>query len=511
MLEKETFLQWRRELAAVEATHDDKRITPFEKNLEVWRQLWRCVEKSDVLVQIVDARNPLFYHSPDLDVYAGEQDALNPKRTLLIMNKADYLTQHQRTVWKDYLNERGIEFIFFSAKIAQNQLDRAAGILDEDEVHQHNSDVGGSFSAAVDSEAQDAAAGGEGAGDTLSGIGSRILGRDELLDFLRDFAHEQKRINAKANGLSEEELDEILAAQTAVGMIGYPNVGKSSIINVLIGASKKTHGTGARVSVSSTPGHTKHLQTLVISDTIMLCDCPGLVFPSFSSSAGEMVCSGVLPVSQLRDSTPALDLVCKRVPRQALNKMFRIALKNEGTEGVLGMRATAPPTALDLANQHALERGWMAAGCKGRPDDQKAGRNILKDFQTGKLLYCHPPPDIQLEQQQDYIAECYPGVPSLFAGREDVEAYEAEQAAAKGGNKGGGQRTMFNGRDNEVAVVAVVAVACGGSCRRCRRCRRCCRCRRCRSCRNFRVGVVVVPCSGFGSRCGGWLPMLGAL
>ena len=38
-------------------------LTPFEKNLEVWRQLWRVVERSDLIVQIVDSRNPLLFYS----------------------------------------------------------------------------------------------------------------------------------------------------------------------------------------------------------------------------------------------------------------------------------------------------------------------------------------------------------------------------------------------------------------------------------------------------------------
>ena len=38
-------------------------LTPFEKNLEVWRQLWRVVERSDVVVQIIDSRNPLLFRS----------------------------------------------------------------------------------------------------------------------------------------------------------------------------------------------------------------------------------------------------------------------------------------------------------------------------------------------------------------------------------------------------------------------------------------------------------------
>ena len=34
------------------------------------------------------------------------------------------------------------------------------------------------------------------------------------------------------------------------------------------------------VSTSRTPGHTKHFQTIFLTRSIRLCDCPGLVFPS---------------------------------------------------------------------------------------------------------------------------------------------------------------------------------------------------------------------------------------
>lgn len=60
-LETDSFLQWRRELAAAEASLTDMKLTPFEKNINVWRQLWRVIERSDILIQVVDARNPLFY------------------------------------------------------------------------------------------------------------------------------------------------------------------------------------------------------------------------------------------------------------------------------------------------------------------------------------------------------------------------------------------------------------------------------------------------------------------
>ena len=40
---------------------DNLTVTPYEKNLDFWRQLWRVIERSSVVVQIVDARNPLLF------------------------------------------------------------------------------------------------------------------------------------------------------------------------------------------------------------------------------------------------------------------------------------------------------------------------------------------------------------------------------------------------------------------------------------------------------------------
>lgn len=57
-----------------------------------------------------------------------------------------------------------------------------------------------------------------------------------------------------------------------IGCCGFPNVGKSSLLNSLNGRKV--------VSVSRTPGHTKHLQTIFLTKNVRLCDCPGLVFPS---------------------------------------------------------------------------------------------------------------------------------------------------------------------------------------------------------------------------------------
>lgn len=91
--ERESFLDWRRSMAKLEED-ENLLLTPFERNLEVWRQLWRVIERSQLVVQIVDARNPLLFRSADLDKYVKEVDP--SKRNLLLINKADYLTSYQR-------------------------------------------------------------------------------------------------------------------------------------------------------------------------------------------------------------------------------------------------------------------------------------------------------------------------------------------------------------------------------------------------------------------------------
>ena len=89
-------------------------ITPFEKNVEVWRQLWRVIEKSDLLLQIVDARNPYFFYSEDLEKYIKEVD--ENKEFIVCINKADYLSKELLQHWSAYFKGKNVTHIFISAK-----------------------------------------------------------------------------------------------------------------------------------------------------------------------------------------------------------------------------------------------------------------------------------------------------------------------------------------------------------------------------------------------------------
>lgn len=240
--EEDVFLEWRRATAAVEESLADEAgfggtlLTPFEKNIHVWRQLWRVVERSDVVIQIVDARSPLLYYCPDLYRYA----AVELKRThVLLVNKADLLSPEMISRWHKYFDGEGLHVLFFSA-----------------------------FKASVQEETKD----------------KRVLGAHELIEKLHSFE--------PTTPVTKE------GQRLTIGFIGYPNVGKSSTINVLLetaalaeaAALEEEEGPNGqpgtevastvngvytsalkRVGVSSTPGKTKHFQTLVLSENVMLC------------------------------------------------------------------------------------------------------------------------------------------------------------------------------------------------------------------------------------------------
>lgn len=93
---------------------DGLTVTPFERNLAFWRQLWRVVERSDIVVQIADARNPLLFRCEDLEVYVKEVGGA-AKLNFLLLNKADLLTEAQRNSWADYFRQLKIPIAFWSA------------------------------------------------------------------------------------------------------------------------------------------------------------------------------------------------------------------------------------------------------------------------------------------------------------------------------------------------------------------------------------------------------------
>lgn len=391
--EKLTFLTWRKRIAKLQE-NENVVLTPFEKNIEVWRQLWRVVERSDVVVQILDCRNPLLYLCDDLIKYVNEEFQ-GKKLNLILLNKADYLTKEQRQMWLDYFKHRNLKVIFFSALLESANISNNSGRrasesennhphelndddLDDDEVA-HNLDKTLKFAEHEDKDE------------------TRIYNKFELLDewheILKDAdldryktneppIHEEPGTQRKVSEVASEHSLHPVRPPT-VGLVGYPNVGKSSTINALLSAK--------RVAVSATPGKTKHFQTFFIDKDLMLCDCPGLVFPNFVGCKSEMVVNGVLPIDQMKDHIGPVRLIVERVPRAFLEEIYGLAFDIDAKQNII---------AEDLLNAFGFMRGYMTA--RGLPDTSRAARKICKDYINGKILYCEPPPNADKRLYHSY-------------------------------------------------------------------------------------------------------------
>lgn len=80
------------------------------------------------------------------------------------------------------------------------------------------------------------------------------------------------------------------------------------------------------MAVAETPGKTKHFQTIVLDDSTILCDCPGLVFPTLSGSKAELVVSGILRIDEMRDAIgAAIQLLRSSTVRALFSATFRSA------------------------------------------------------------------------------------------------------------------------------------------------------------------------------------------
>lgn len=385
--ERQALLIWRRSLARLEG-NENLVLTPFEKNLDIWRQLWRVLERSDLLVMVVDARDPLFYRCPDLEAYAQEID--EHKKTLLLVNKADLLPFSVRERWAKYFRLHGILFIFWSAKAASAALEgKKLNVQWETQKPLQETD--------------DA--------DT------KIYGRDELLARLQ-FEAEEISVRKRKSSSSSTDSSHVqfhgghvagnsTSRSVVVGFVGYPNVGKSSTINALVGEK--------RTGVTSTPGKTKHFQTLIISDELTLCDCPGLVFPSFSSSRYEMIASGVLPIDRMTEHREAVQVVANRVPRHVIEDVYKITLpKPKPYE-----QQNRPPLASEFLRAYCASRGYVASS--GLPDETRAARQILKDYIDGKVPHFEMPPGMT-----DEVSEFEDPAEPSFSKTHESDASDSE-------------------------------------------------------------------------------------
>ncbi|EXB76300.1 Nucleolar GTP-binding protein 2 [Morus notabilis] len=206
---------------------------------------------------------------------------------------------------------------------------------------------------------------------------NKSFGKGSLLSVLRQFA----RLKSDKQAIS-------------VGFVGYPNVGKSSVINTL--------RTKNVCKVAPIPGETKVWQYITLTKRIFLIDCPGVVYQNRDSET-DIVLKGVVRVTNLEDAAEHIGEVLKRVKRVHLERAYKI--KDWEDEN-------------DFLVQLCKLTGKLLRG--GEPDLTTAAKMVLHDWQRGKIPFFVPPPKQEDESSTEPDA----------SGKDDDAAEGSDKASA---------------------------------------------------------------------------------
>lgn len=268
----------------------------FEKgqSRRIWGELYKVVDSSDVIIQVLDARDPNGTRCKHLEQHLKKN--ARHKHLLLLLNKCDLVPAWVTKRWLHALS-REYPTLAFHASI------------------------------------------------------TNPFGKGSLLSLLRQLA----RLRTDKQYIS-------------VGLVGYPNVGKSSVINTL--RSKKV------CNVAPIPGETKVWQYITLMKRIFLIDCPGVVYNKTEDSETDIVLKGVVRVENLEDATEHVGQVLERVKPEYLRRAYKVKAWQD---------------AEDFLGQVARNTGKLSKG--GEPDLNTAARMVLYDWQRGKIPFFTLPPD----------------------------------------------------------------------------------------------------------------------
>ncbi|NXI22598.1 NOG2 protein, partial [Sterrhoptilus dennistouni] len=259
----------------------------------IWGELYKVIDSSDVVVQVLDARDPMGTRSPHVESYIKKEKRW--KHLIFILNKCDLVPTWVTKRWVAILSQEYPTLAFHASL-------------------------------------------------------TNPFGKGAFIQLLRQFGklHSDKK-------------------QISVGFIGYPNVGKSSVINAL--RSKKV------CSVAPIAGETKVWQYITLMKRIFLIDSPGVVYPSGDSET-DIVLKGVVQVEKIRSPEDHIVAVLERAKAEYIRKTYKIDCWTD---------------AEDFLEKLAARTGKLLKG--GEPDLQTVSKMVLNDWQRGRIPFFVKPPN----------------------------------------------------------------------------------------------------------------------
>jgi nuclear GTP-binding protein len=276
-------------------------------------QFLKVIDSSDVLIQVLDARNPDGTRCKQVEQFIKKEKS--HKHVIFVLNKCDLVPTWVTQKWVAILSSEYPTLAFHASL-------------------------------------------------------TNPFGKGALIQLLRQFAklHQDRK-------------------QISVGFIGYPNTGKSSIINAL--RKKKV------CNVAPIAGETKVWQYITLMKRIYLIDCPGVVFPHGDTET-DIVLKGVIRVENVPAPEDHVEEVLNRVKKEYIVRNYGIPDWKDH-EDFLEKLAAKTGKLLKVIrliifcyfNYFCLKGGESCLS--------SAAKMVLNDFQRGKLPYYIKPPGCENE------------------------------------------------------------------------------------------------------------------
>ncbi|KAK6290950.1 hypothetical protein J4Q44_G00386530 [Coregonus suidteri] len=284
-----------------DGVREEAREEIFKKgqSKRIWGELYKVIDSSDVIIQVLDARDPMGTRSQSIETYMRKEKPW--KHLIFVLNKCDLIPTWVTRRWVAVLSAE-YPTLAFHASLTNS------------------------------------------------------FGKGSLIQLLRQFGklHTDKK-------------------QISVGFIGYPNVGKSSVINTL--RSKKV------CNVAPLAGETKVWQYITLMRRIFLIDCPGVVYPS-EDSESDIVLKGVVQVEKIRNPEEHISAVLERAKPEYIQKTYRIPTWSSPE---------------DFLEKLAMRMGKLLKG--GEPDLPCVSKMVLNDWQRGRIPFFVKPPGCEGEHE----------------------------------------------------------------------------------------------------------------
>jgi ribosome biogenesis GTPase A len=260
--------------------------------LASWGQIWNLVSKADVVLHVLDARDPLSTFSRRLVSIVERRG----KELIVVLNKADLIPRSVAEEWKDYFEGMGFPAVYMAA--------------------------------------------------------SKHMGTLKLRGAIKRNAP---------------------ALPVVVGVVGYPKVGKSSIINAL-----KGRRSAPTSPYPGSPGYTRHFQLYRVDNKILMIDTPGIL--PIDGSEIERLIRGY-PPEKLEDSVRPAIMLIERILTYNPNAFLH----------AYGIETRDP---LRILEEIAVRRGWFYKTTK-EPLIEEAARAVIRDYHNGKIRFYIRPPSTQ--------------------------------------------------------------------------------------------------------------------